>query len=167
MVNELEFESEYDGEKDDETIEYDENDCDCDDIEGVMGKVSLLSYIIGIIALGILYITYTLQNQTADDPAKMVDIAYKLAIGLAALGFLTALYFVVSFPDALDDDTDFYDDMDEDATFFGSESESEKGEEFEVSWRPGLAWFVMLIGVTSAGVFAIMTLKEMVEGSST
>ncbi len=77
---------------------------------------------------------------------------------------LAALLFVVSFPEALDDDLDIFDStdgFDEDPSIFGEDTQ--KDEDFNIetdrSWRPGFALaLVALSGIL--GMAAYYELKQ-------
>jgi len=84
-----------------------------------------------------------------------------LAMGSA--GLLAVALFTISFPEALDDDTDAFEVIDDDPSIIGDNNNF--GEEFsgsldsEVNWRPGFAF--ALVGLSGIlGMAAYFELKN-------
>jgi hypothetical protein len=139
--------------------DYDDNDCsgnsDCDEMYDLMnGKIKNLLYII-LLAGGVAL--YFLNDGDREKGALAC-----LAMGGA--GLLAVLLFASSFPEAMDDDLDAfedsYSDFDEDPSIFGDDSKStDYNEEYDYSWRPGFAF--ALVGLSGIiGMAAYFELKD-------
>ena len=139
--------------------DYDDNDCsisgDCDEMYDLMdGKIKNLLYIVllaGVVAL------YFLNDGDQEKGALAC-----LAMGSA--GLLAVLLFASSFPEALDDDLDIFENQysgfDEDPSIFGDDSQTnDDNEEYNNSWRPGFAF--ALVGLSGIlGMAAYFELKN-------
>jgi hypothetical protein len=161
VLEEVEAETKYistDGnsDRDSESVDYDDNDCDCDEIEDLMqGQIKNLLYIAVLAGFASLYF----MSQGANE-----DMAANACLAMAGASLLTTAMFALSFPNALDDDTEMFEDMGcdpddrgEDPSFYGSEDcEDDSGTvEQEWNWRPGFAWvLVLLSGIMGMAAYA-------------
>ena len=142
--------------KDSDSVDYDDNDCDCDEIEDLMlGKIKNLLYIVVVAGFASLYF----MSQGANE-----EMAANACLVMGGAALLTTAMFALSFPEAFDDDTEMFegmrcdfDDDGEDPSIYGSEDcENDSGTmESEWSWRPGLAWvLVLLSGIMGMAAYA-------------
>lgn len=142
--------------KDSESVDYDDNDCDCDEIEDLMlGKIKNLLYIVVLAGFATLYF----MSQGANE-----EMAANACLVMGGAALLSTAMFALSFPEAFDDDTEMFEDMrcdfdddGEDPSFYGSEDCEDDSETFESewSWRPGLAWvLVLLSGIMGMAAYA-------------
>lgn len=162
---ESEFESGDSGYEDideDGDPDYDDNDCtgnsDCDELSDLMqGKIQNLLYVIILAGGAALYFV----NDGDQEKAALACLA------MGGAGLLAAGLFVLSFPEAFNDDTDAFesplDDFDEDPSIFGDDSQTTDEENYyydenvdiDRSWRPGIAFLlVALSGFIGMGAYA-------------
>ena len=150
------FEDDY---KDDLDPDYDDNDCsgnsDCDEMYDLMnGKIKNLLYIILLAGGAALYFL----NDGDQEKGAIACLV------MGGAGLLAVLLFASSFPEAMDDDLDAfedsYSDFDEDPSIFGDDSKStDNNEEYDRSWRPGFAF--ALVGLSGIiGMAAYFELKN-------
>jgi len=139
----------------DEDLDYDDNECaittDCDELEDLMqGKIKNMLYIAilaGFVAL------YFLNDGDKENGATACLV-------MGGAGLIAVLMFALSFPEALDDDLDAFEDpsdgFDEDPSLFGDDKQtSDSNIEDERSWRPGLAFaLVTLSGIIGMAAYA-------------
>ena len=144
--------------------DYDDNDCktleglldsgggDCDELYDLMqGKIKNLLYIVILAGLAALYFL----NEGDREKGAMACLA------MGGAGLLAVVVFAVSFPDALDDDTEAFETVDEDPSLFGDNDdfESDSSWETEVNWRPGFA--LALVGLSGIlGMAAYSAVKN-------
>ena len=163
----------YDGEteKDTENIDYDDNDCglagDCDELDDLMmGKIRVLLYIQLLAGIAVFYFL----NTEGVIPEKNYDGGEKACLVVGGAGLLALVLFLSSFPEALEDDSQFFEALDKDPSFLGyKEWEDEDAEmgvvgpglryEFAISWRPSVAPFLVLFS-GSAAIGAYLEIKN-------
>ena len=161
VLEEVEREDKYtstDGstEKDSVSVDYDDNDCDCDEIEDLMlGKIKNLLYLVILAGFATIYF----MSQGANE-----EMAANACLVMGGAALLSTAMFALSFPEAFDDDMEMFEDMrcdfdddGEDPSFYGSEDCKNDSEtiESEWSWRPGLAWvLVLLSGIMGMAAYA-------------
>ena len=165
-----EYEWEISGHNDEsggEKQDYDDNDCkldssqftnesngggDCDELYDLMqGKIKNLLYIVILAGFAALYFL----NEGDREKGAMACLA------MGGAGLLAVVVFAVSFPDALDDDTEAFETVDEDSSLFGDNDdfESDSSWETEVNWRPGFA--LALVGLSGIlGMAAYSAVKN-------
>ena len=136
-------------EKEDGKIDYDDNDCsspdyggasDCDELYDLMqGKIQNLLYVIILAGGAALFFL----NDGDQEKGALACLA------MGSAGLLAVALFAMSFPEALDDDTEAFEMIDDDPSIIGDNNNF--GEEFfgapdsEVNWRPGFAF--VLVGM--------------------
>jgi|TARA_B100001971_G_C18213176_1_gene552085 hypothetical protein len=134
---------------DSEDIRYSANKCGCDEIEDLMGTVELLGY------LAILAAAFFVHSAFKQNDGRTLRNA---ALALGVIGLLTAVYFAMTWTDAFDEDTQFFDNVDG-KSFFGTSQPDERTKEAddntidltveddseELSWKPWLGWGAMLL----------------------
>tara|TARA_Y100000758_G_C16017884_1_gene409984 strand:+ start:147 stop:1130 length:984 start_codon:yes stop_codon:yes gene_type:complete len=163
-------ETTYDGEteKDTENIDYDDNDCglagDCDELDDLMmGKIRVLLYIQLLAGIAVFYFL----NTKGVIPEKNYDGGEKACLVVGGAGLLALVLFLSSFPEALEDDSQFFEALDKDPSFLGyKEWEDEDAVyntslryEFTISWRPSVAPFLVLFS-GSAAIGAYLDIKN-------
>ena len=144
------------------TAMYDGSKCKCYEIDEVMSRNSGLAHLGILLAFGVLYITNIYRD--SDNKEQLLDWARKFTLGIISIGIITALYFFFAFPNALNEDADFYDDMEKSPSIMGlysEESEVVQDEDVRVFWFPGMAWFLMLIVVPWLGYSILKILREL------
>ena len=125
VLDEVEIESKVKSgdstDKDTDSVDYDDNDYDLDELEDLMlGQIKNLLYVVILAGFASLYF----MSQGANE-----EMAANACLAMGGAALLTAAMFALSFPDAVDDDIELYEDMTcdsdndgEDPSFFGSES---------------------------------------------
>jgi len=154
-------EYEYDGDAPDDTPwdysrDYDNNGCadfgdDCDELTGLMVvKIKNLLYLAILAGLAALYFF----NEDEDEKGAMACLA------MGGAGLLATAMFCLSFPEALEDDTEIFEfledgyELDVETSLFGTEDEKEDGIELSVSWRPDIAFaLVALSGILGMAAY--------------
>jgi hypothetical protein len=137
-------------------VEYGDNDCtgfgsggdDCKELEDLMGgKIKNLLYIIIVAGFATLYF----MSQGANE-----EMAANACLVMGGAGLLVVAMFAVSFPEALDDDMGIYELIDDDPSLFGDDKEtSDSDVESDRSWRPDIAWvLVLLSGIMGMAAYA-------------
>ena len=145
--------------KEDFDADYDDNDCsgssDCDEMYDLMnGKIKNLLYIILLAGGAALYFL----NDGDQEKGALACLA------MGGAGLLAVLLFASSFPEAIDDDLDFFessDGFDEDPSIFGDDTQKDEDSTVETdrSWRPGFAF--ALVGLSGIiGMAAYFELKN-------
>jgi len=145
----------YDGSDmpDDESYDtaYEDDDCaidndgdlvECKELSGLMvDKIQNLLYVVVLSGFAALFFL----SQDDDEKGAMACLVMGGA-GLLAVGM-----FALSFPEALEDDTavfeivEEYYELDADPSLAGSDRETENGVERAVSWRPDIAFVLVLL----------------------
>ncbi len=152
-------ESELEDDKIDFDADYDDNDCsgfsDCDEMYDLMqGKIKNLLYIILLAGGAALYFL----NDGDQEKGALACLV------MGGAGLLAVLLFASSFPEAMDDDLDAFEDsdsgFDDDPSIFGDDSKtSDYNAEYDRSWRPGFAF--ALVGLSGIiGMAAYFELKN-------
>ena len=149
MLTEYEVKLEMDGSQMDGKSDYDDWDApfcdsDCDELNDLMtGKIQKLLYVVVLAGFAALYFL----NQDDKEKGAMAC----LAMGGAAL--LAVVIFTLSFPEAMDDDQNNFDEIGEAPSFFGDKDIVEDKVEADAKWRPGIAF--ALAGLS--GILGIAT----------
>lgn len=148
-------------ERDKGNVDYEDNDCtgfgvggnDCEELEDLMmGKIKNLLYIIIVAGFATLYF----MTQGANE-----EMAANACLVMGGAALLATAMFAMSFPEALDDDMGTYELIDDDPSLFGDDKETDDsdGYEYDRSWRPDIAWvLVLLSGIV--GMAAYTELKR-------
>ena len=141
------------GMPDDENYDtdYDDDECavnndgdfvECKELSGLMvDKIQNLLYVVVLAGFAALFFL----SQDDDEKGAMACLVMGGA-GLLAVGM-----FALSFPEALDDDTGVFElleewyDLDADTSLAGSDRRSQDGVELSVSWRPDIAFVLVLL----------------------
>jgi len=159
-------------ERDKETYDYDDDECDCNDREDVMKTTTKLAHLGLIASLALLVIIYQLLKDPENlarllkldqygGTETLVTNVQRLAFVAVGACLLSAAYFALSYPDAWEEDTDNFDDWDEDTAFRGDVNvdytDTVDGITATVtgdaSFGPGMGWFLIIIsGLASAWV---------------
>ena len=162
---EVEFvggDSGYEDDDEDGDPDYDDNDCDasgdCDELYDLMqGKIQNLLYVIILAGGAALYFV----NDGDQEKAALACLA------MGGAGLLAAGLFVLSFPEALNDDMEPFennlDDFEDDPSIFGDDSQTtdddsdyyDENVDIDRSWRPGFAFvLVALSGLVGMAAYA-------------
>ena len=139
MPDDEDFDIDYD---DDEcTVDDDGNYEECKEVSGLMiDKIQNLLYVVIFASLAALYFL----NEDDEEKASLAA----LVMGGASL--IAVIMFFLYFPAALEDDAGVWKmmedsfDMNTEPTNFGAESNEVAGVEVRVSWRPDIAFFLVL-----------------------
>ncbi len=122
--------------------------------------ITIFTFIIAIIAvIGILGLTLNFGN-----PKTMKMLGSIFGIITFILALVAVFYFMTALPSELDTKTS----EGEDAGFWYSESQTEMGATMSVSYGPGYAWYLMLIGAILAlisSIFLFMDKKSAISAS--
>ena len=159
-----------------DTYDYDDNECDCNDREDVMGTTTNLAYLGLITSLALLAIIYQLLKDPENlarqlkldqygGTETLVTNVQRLAFVAVGACLLSATYFALSYPDAWEDDTDNFDTWDEDVAFMGDVTLDHTVNEYSSSTRitgdasfgPGIGWFLIII----SGLFSAWVANEL------
>ena len=127
------------------TTDYDDSVCSlegkCKELSSLMvDKIQYLLYLIIISGFAALYFL----NENDIEKGKMACLA------MGGAGLLAVIMFTFLFPEALDDDAKIWDslesmDMNSEPSIVGSESTTEDGVTFKVTWRPDFAFLLVAI----------------------
>ena len=128
------------------TTDYDDSVCSlegkCKELSSLMvDKIQYLLYLIIISGFAALYFL----NENDIEKGKMACLA------MGGAGLLAVFMFTFLFPDALEDDTKIWDEVlaaigiNSEPSIFGSETATEDGATFKVTWRPDFAFLLVAI----------------------
>jgi len=135
--------------------EYEDAEQDVPDLFGVFDNtlyITIVALIIAILALvGIAGIMFNFGN-----PKTMKMLGSIFSIITLVIAFVAVFYFMSAFPSEAELKTVEGDD----AGFWYSESKSESGVEMSVSYGPGYAWYLMLVGAIFALVAVIFIFMD-------
>ena len=138
-IEEVELEAQYDGEGDDESVKYDDSECECSDTESFFGNLKILLYLVLASGAFLAYIGHT---------GEKTEYVSKVIAAAAAFSVIIALYTFISLPNAWQEDMEL-EDME--LKFMGSDDDSEEGVEVEAKGSPGLGYIVCLIPLGLSG----------------
>jgi len=124
-------------------FEYSDSDSGFNEVEDVMKMVTNLGY---LSILSASFFVYSAFNQGKDKlalDAGKEEVLLKAAMAVGIMGFLVAGYFALNWPDAFEEDTEWFENDDKASeSLFGS-TEADEDEEM-ISWKPWLGWGAML-----------------------
>ena len=143
----------------DDNVDYDDDECslpdssnsgDCDEMYDLMqGQIQKLLYV-AVLAGGLaLYFINIGEEEKATQAC--------LAMGI--VGLLAVILFAMNFPEALDKDTEAFEIVDDDPSLLGDNSNygNDSGLDSDINWRPGFAFFLVLL----SGVISMSAYKEL------
>ena len=158
-LTETKWEIEYDGDDmpddEDDDTDYDDDECtgddECEELTGLMvDKIQNLLYVVILAGFAALYFL----NEDDEEKGAMACLA------MGGAGLLATAMFCLSFPEALEDDTEIFEfledwyELDVETSLFGTEDEKEDGIERSVSWRPDIAFaLVALSGILGMAAY--------------
>ena len=146
-------------ERDKDTYDYGDNDCNCRDREDVMKNTINLAYLGFVSSLVLLAIIYQLLRDSEGlarllkldqygGTETLVTNVQRLSFVAAGACLLSAAYFALSYPDAWDEDTEVFDEWDEDPVFMEDTHQEWNDESYlisaDVKFGPGIGWFLMI-----------------------
>ena len=134
-VNEFEI----DMEGMDNTVEYDDSDCDCSDLESFFGNLKILLYIVLIAGAFMVYMGHT---------GEKMEFAEKSIAAVALISLIIVGYTFVGLPSAFNEDMEL-DDVE--AKFIGTDSVTEDGVELELKGSPGLGFIASVVPLGLSG----------------
>ena len=157
--SELEYSGSDMPDDEDSSADYDDDECtvddgelvECKELSGLMlGKIQNLLYVVILAGLAALYFL----NEDDEEKGAMACLA------MGGAGLLATAMFCLSFPEALEDDTEIFEfledwyELDVETSLFGTEDEKEDGIERSVSWRPDIAFaLVALSGILGMAAY--------------
>ena len=127
----------------DDSVEYDDSDCDCDELESFFSNLKILIYVLLIGGVFIGYMGHT---------GEKVEFLPKALALVIAISVIIMLYTFSSLPEAFEEDSELFDAIDEDPAFF-SDNKEDIGFDIIVTLKTtaSLGFFIPLVSAGLAG----------------
>ena len=127
----------------DDSVEYDDSDCNCDEIESFFSNLKILVY---VLLIGGVFIGYM------GNTGEKIEFLPKALAAVIAVSAIIMLYTFFSLPEAFEEDSELFDAIDEDPAFF-SDNKEDIGLGIIVTMKTtaSLGFFVPLVSIGLAG----------------
>lgn len=127
--------------EEDESIEYGDDDCNCDDIKDFFANLKLMFY--ALIGCGIAIALRGMGNLPA-----VAGITAVLSVAILA-------YTFTGLPEAWEDETEFFEMLDEDPTFYINEEKDLDGVDIHIRAMPYVGFFLPVVSLMLSGYLVI------------
>ena len=127
----------------DDSVEYDDSDCDCKEVESFFSNLKILIY---ILLIGGVFIGYM------GNTGEKLELLPKALAAVIAVSAIIMLYTFFSLPEAFEEESELFDAIDEDPAFFSDHKEDiGLGIIVKLKTTVSLGFFVPLISMGLAG----------------
>ena len=127
---------------DDDSIEYEDDDCGCDETEDFFATLKLMFF--ALIGCGVA-IAYFGNSGDLENLPAVAGITAILSIAIMA-------YTFISLPEAWEEDTEFFESLDEDPTLFVNKERDDEGGDIHLKAMPHVGFFLPVVSLTLAGL---------------
>jgi len=124
--------------EEDETMEYEDDDCDCDDIKDFFANLKLMFY--ALIGCGIA-IAYLGNSGDIDNLPAVAGLTAVLSVAILA-------YTFTGLPETFEEETEIFEMLDEDPAFYIDEEKKVDGVDIHVKAMPYIGFFLPVASLT-------------------
>ena len=128
--------------EEDETMEYEDDDCNCDDMKDFFANLKLMFY--ALIGCGIA-IAYLGNSGDIDNLPAVAGLTAVLSVAILA-------YTFTGLPEAWEEETEFFEMLDEDPAFYINEEKEQDGVDIHVKAMPYIGFFLPVVSLTLGGL---------------
>jgi len=141
-ATEAEYDGKFDGDSESETFEYEDDDCNCDDLADFFSNLKLMIY--ALIGCGIAIAYFGNSGDVENLPA---------VAGLTAVLSLVILaYTFTALPEAWEEQTEMFEAYDEEPGFFKNAESDDDGGDRQLKAMPGIGFFLPVVSLTLGGL---------------
>jgi len=127
----------------DDSVEYDDSDCDCDEVESFFSNLKIMIY---VLLIGGVFIGYM------GNTGEKIEFLPKALVSVIAISAIIMLYTFFSLPEAFEEDSELFDTIEEDPAFF-SDNKEDIGFDTIVTLKTtaSFGFFIPLVSIGFAG----------------
>ena len=141
-ATEAEYDGKYSGDSESETFEYEDDDCNCDDLADFFSNLKLMIY--ALIGCGIA-IAYFGNSGDVENLPAVAGLTAVLSVAILA-------YTFTGLPETFEEETEIFEMLDEDPAFYIDEEKKVDGVDIHLKAMPYIGFFLPVVSLTLGGL---------------